>query len=145
MDSFVTCESCGGGVPLRATGLWVKCQDEVQSGKQCWSHIEIRGIAADLGLSAKDLFILVGTPRATRRHLRQQHARKTHSYLWIFERQMRRGTPRSKGNESTHRSPNSVDYHTDRGQLRALFSQPIPGLMKAVHALECHQESESSA
>ena len=72
---------------LRPGGtLWVKCQDEVQSGKQCWSHIEIRGIAGDLGLSTKDLFILVGTPRATRRHLRQQHARKTHSYLWIFER-----------------------------------------------------------
>ena len=43
---------------LRPNGqVWVKCQDEIESGRQCWSHIEIRAIARKLGFKAKDLFI----------------------------------------------------------------------------------------
>ena len=36
-----------------------------------------------------------------------------------------RGTPRSKGNEPARRGPNSVDYHTDRAQLRACSVKPF--------------------
>lgn len=61
-----------------------KCQDEVCGCKQKWSHIEIFNIAESLGLYAKDLFILVNDkmPKAI---YKQQHARKLHSYLWVFQ------------------------------------------------------------
>lgn len=62
-----------------------KCQDEICGCKQRWSHIEIFNIALELGLYPKDLFILVNekNPKPT---YKQQHARKTHSYLWIFQK-----------------------------------------------------------
>ena len=65
--------------------LWVKCQDEIESGHQRWSHIDIYNIATQLGFYGKDLFILVQTknPHIQRRQL---HARKKHSYLWIFQK-----------------------------------------------------------
>jgi hypothetical protein len=64
----------------------VKCKDEIESGKQCWSHIEILEEATKLGLYGKDLFILVPTSRTSSgRWKRQLHARKVHSYLWVFE------------------------------------------------------------
>lgn len=62
-----------------------KCQDEVFGGKQQWSHIEIQDIAEkELFLYAKDLFILVNISRPKPLY-QQKHARKNHSYLWIFE------------------------------------------------------------
>lgn len=61
-----------------------KCQDEIYGGKQQWSHIEIYEIAAELGLYAKDLFILKNI-RRPRPIYKQQHARKNHSYLWVFQ------------------------------------------------------------
>jgi hypothetical protein len=71
---------------LRLGGLlWVKCQDEIESGRQCWSHIEIEQDARDLGFCAVDLFVLV-RPAATVQVKRQLHARKNHSYLWVFRR-----------------------------------------------------------
>jgi Methyltransferase domain len=71
---------------LRPGGtLWVKCKDEIDSG-QCWSHIELYQIAQKLGLRAADLFVLASRPAPTRRHLRQHHALKTHSYLWILRK-----------------------------------------------------------
>lgn len=61
-----------------------KCQDEIYGGKQQWSHIEIYEIAIELGLYAKDLFVLKNT-RRPRPIYKQQHARKNHSYLWVFQ------------------------------------------------------------
>ena len=65
--------------------LWVKCQDEIESSFQRWSHIEIYQIALSLGFFAKDLFVLkqLRYPKIQREN--QQHARKCHSYLWIFK------------------------------------------------------------
>lgn len=63
--------------------LWVKCKDEVESGWQRWSMIELYCAAVDLGFYAKDLFILVPHSKPTIQKP-QQHARKNHSYLWIF-------------------------------------------------------------
>jgi hypothetical protein len=75
---------------LRGPGqLWVKCKDEVESGTQRWSHLEICTIAVELGLFARDLFILL--PHAKPNNMRwprQQHARKNHSYLWVFTKGM---------------------------------------------------------
>jgi hypothetical protein len=70
---------------LRSGGLlWCKCQDEIESGAQQWSHIELYTLALTLGFSPKDLFILVsGSPPI---QYRQQHARRNHSYLWIFQK-----------------------------------------------------------
>jgi hypothetical protein len=71
---------------LRQQGqLWVKCKDEVESSRQCWSHMEIHDIALELGYSAKDLFVLVPTSRTSfKRWSEQLHARKSHSFLWVF-------------------------------------------------------------
>jgi hypothetical protein len=74
---------------LRPGGrLLVKCKDEVQGGKQRWSHIEIHDIAVAMGFYAKDFFLVVPTSKTSDQRWRgkQQHARKRHSYLWVFEK-----------------------------------------------------------
>jgi hypothetical protein len=66
--------------------IWVKCKDQVQSGMQRWAHCEMLADALNLGLFARDLFILMPTSQTARgRWSVQHHARKPHSYLWIFE------------------------------------------------------------
>jgi hypothetical protein len=65
---------------------WVKCCDEVHGGVQLWSHIEIYQIANKLGFVAEDLFVLHRTAKPLMRHDRQCHARKNHSFLWIFRK-----------------------------------------------------------
>lgn len=72
---------------LRPNGqTWVKCKDQVESGRQCWSHIELHDIAIKLGFFARDLFVITPDSRTTpNRWARQIHARKNHSYLWVFE------------------------------------------------------------
>jgi len=65
--------------------LWVKTQDEVESSFQRWSHIEIYLMAVKLGFFGKDLFVLMQQNRPVIQHKRQQHARKCHSYLWVFK------------------------------------------------------------
>lgn len=65
--------------------ILVKCQDEVYGCKQRWSHIEIKDIAEELGLYARDMFVLVNT-KTPKVHHNQKHARKNHSYLWVFEK-----------------------------------------------------------
>lgn len=67
--------------------ILVKCQDEIYGCKQQWSHIEIFNIAVAMGFYPKDLFILVNTKNPKPRH-KQQHARKNHSYLWVFQKQI---------------------------------------------------------
>ena len=66
--------------------LWVKCQDEIESGCQRLSHLEVYAVGVRLGLYARDLFVLhqKGRPILQNRH--QKHARKNHSYLLIFEK-----------------------------------------------------------
>lgn len=68
--------------------LWVKCKDEVSHDRQNWSHIEIWQHAVRLGLYARDLFVVVASNPATVMGTwkRQLHARKTHSFMWIFEK-----------------------------------------------------------
>lgn len=65
--------------------IFCKCQDEIYGGKQHWTHEEIKDIAEEeLGMYAEDMFILVNTkrPKPVRK---QKHARKNHSYLWVFQ------------------------------------------------------------
>lgn len=71
---------------LRPGGrLFVKCQDQIQAGKQRWVHIELFDFARSLGFYARDLMVLVQKTRPAIRWPEQKHARKNHSYLWVFE------------------------------------------------------------
>ncbi len=72
---------------LRPGGLcWTKTCDEVIGGKQRWSHIELYHIAQELGYLVVDLFILHRSAAPLMRHDHQVHARKNHSFLWIFRK-----------------------------------------------------------
>lgn len=70
---------------LKTNGmLWLKCQDEIESGYQRWSHVELFQWAIKIGFYGKDMFVLSRKRAPVQRN--QQHARKTHSYLWIFQK-----------------------------------------------------------
>jgi hypothetical protein len=75
------------GRVLRPRGrAFVKCMDQVENGRQRWLHLELPRIAAGLGMVLRDLFVLIPpTPPHGQRWRRQIHARKAHSFLWIFE------------------------------------------------------------
>jgi hypothetical protein len=66
--------------------LWVKVKDDIESGKQRRSSIEIYDIAMSLGLIDQDRFILVGGMANPKRWQQQLHARKNHSELWVFRK-----------------------------------------------------------
>lgn len=66
--------------------LLVKCQDQVESGKNCFDHIVIYNDALELGFMAEDLFVLTRLGNPMMRHKHQQHARKNHSYMWVFRK-----------------------------------------------------------
>jgi len=71
--------------------LAMKCQDTVEAGKQVWSHILVLQAAIDAGFTAVDLFILVGGGRIQGwNHSNQVHARKFHSYFWVFQKRWKR-------------------------------------------------------
>jgi hypothetical protein len=63
--------------------LIVKCQDEIESGKPRWSHIELM---THEGFRADDIFVLIrnGGVLIGRCQERQQHARKNHSYFLVL-------------------------------------------------------------
>ncbi len=64
--------------------LVVKCQDEIEAGKQRWNHIRIFQQAEELGYYAKDLLVLVQKGKPPQRHPYQKHFRKNHSFWWVF-------------------------------------------------------------
>lgn len=68
--------------------LIFKCQDKVSSGKQYFSHCFIYQKAIEKGWYPKDLFILISKNRivADWQLKNQKHARKFHSYYWVFEK-----------------------------------------------------------
>lgn len=71
---------------LRPGGiLIVKCQDEVESRKQRWSHIELM---THEGFVAEDLFVLYRTSGILigRCQENQKHARKNHSYFIVLRK-----------------------------------------------------------
>lgn len=76
---------------LRPGGTcWVKCQDLVNGKQQHWSIINIHALGAELGYRVDDLFVLINPqPPGAWRSERQYHARRNHSYLWIFRKRRR--------------------------------------------------------
>ena len=78
---------------LRPRGVMiVKCQDEVCSNRQRFTHVEIIQAYQELGFVAEDLFVVVRTNRpGVSRAVRQVHARKNHSYFLVFWKRDRLG------------------------------------------------------
>lgn len=76
---------------LRPGGrLLVKGKDEIASGKQQWSQTELLCDAITLGFTGKDAFVLVPKSRTSmNRWTKQLHARKVHSFLWVFDKPTR--------------------------------------------------------
>jgi len=68
--------------------LIIKSQDKVSSGKQYFSHCYIHDWAKELGFYPLDLFILLAKNRlvADWQKENQKHARKFHSYFWVFRK-----------------------------------------------------------
>ena len=71
---------------LRKQGVFiVKCQDEVCSNRQRFTHVEIMHAYGQMGFVAEDLFVIVRNNRpGVSRVVRQVHARKNHSYFLVF-------------------------------------------------------------
>ena len=64
----------------------IKCQDQIESGKNQFDHITIYNMAIELGWLGEDLFVLTRIGQPMMRHKYQLHARKNHSYLWVFRK-----------------------------------------------------------
>ena len=71
---------------LRDLGVFiVKCQDEVCSNRQRFTHLELIREYESLGFVAEDLFVVVRNNRpGVSRTKKQVHARKNHSYFLVF-------------------------------------------------------------
>jgi len=70
--------------------LVFKCQDSVESSRQYITHVAVMNMAISLGFYPKDLFILTSNSRIiSPNQQKQQHARKYHSYFWVFEKMVR--------------------------------------------------------
>ncbi len=64
----------------------VKCQDFVNGGRQHWLHINLLSWATETGFSGEDLLVLIQDQHPMMRHNYQVHARKNHSYFWVFRK-----------------------------------------------------------
>lgn len=67
----------------------MKCQDTVSGGKNHFTHAMVMSMAMKIGFYPKDLFILLAKMRINSfggRWNKQEHARKYHSYFWVFEK-----------------------------------------------------------
>lgn len=95
---------------LRQYGvLIVKCQDEVSANTQRLTHVEIINEYESLGFYTKDLFILVRPNKpAVSRLLRQEHARKNHSYFLVF---VKTGGKNPKGKGLRNGPPGRLGRH----------------------------------
>ena len=71
---------------LRERGVFiVKCQDEVCSNRQYFTHVELIQAYQRLGFVAEDLFVVMRQNRpGVSSAVRQVHARKNHSYFLVF-------------------------------------------------------------
>lgn len=66
-----------------------KCQDTVSGGKNHFTHVMVMNMATEMGFYPKDLFILLAKHRINSfgsKWSKQEHARKHHSYFWIFQK-----------------------------------------------------------
>ncbi len=69
--------------------LIFKCQDQVSSGKQHLIHCDIYTMALKYSYEPIDIFVLLAKNRmwsSMAKWPRQLHARKYHSYFWVFKK-----------------------------------------------------------
>lgn len=73
---------------LRPKGIVIfKCQDTVSSAKQHFTHVWVMNEALKAGFYPLDLFIKASKSRLLSGKVKQQqHARKYHSYFWVFKK-----------------------------------------------------------
>ena len=70
--------------------LFFKCQDYTDS-KTTMTHCLVYNWATEIGFYAQDIFMLIATGgRIYNPNLKQRHARKFHSYWWVFRKNSRR-------------------------------------------------------
>ncbi len=83
---------------LRESGtLIVKCQDEVSANMQHLTHVQIVNEYESVGFYAKDLFVVVRANRpVASRIVKQEHARKNHSYFLVFVKDGKRKTAQQR-------------------------------------------------
>lgn len=72
---------------LRPDGWLVfKCQDTVQDHKNYFSHVKVMNMAIEREFYPKDFLVLLAKHRLPRHNQKnQEHARKYHSYFWVFQ------------------------------------------------------------
>ena len=71
---------------LKLNGIVIfKCQDVIVSAKNHFTHCWVMYEALNVGFYPKDLFVLLAKNRITDGR-EQQHARKFHSYYWVFQK-----------------------------------------------------------
>lgn len=70
--------------------LVIKCQDEIQSGKQNMNHITIIQFCLEHNFRVEDMFVVVQKNTPIMRHPYQLHARKNHSYFIVFTKTKKR-------------------------------------------------------
>lgn len=76
--------------------LIVKCQDEVSANRQRLTHVELINEFERRGLYCKDLFVVVRENRpGMSRMLKQEHARKNHSYFLVFKNEPPKGAKKA--------------------------------------------------
>ena len=70
--------------------LVFKCQDVVSSGKNHFTHCMVMDMAISVVFYPKDLYILLAKNRINafngEKWKNQHHARKHHSYFWVFQK-----------------------------------------------------------
>lgn len=67
----------------------MKCQDTVSGGKNHFTHCLIMNMAMEIGFYPRDMFVLTSNVRINSfgtKWTKQEHARKYHSYFWVFEK-----------------------------------------------------------
>lgn len=73
----------------------MKCQDTVTGGKQYFTHVMVMNMAMQIGFYPKDMIVLFNKVRMNSfgtKWKKQEHARKYHSYFWVFEKRKCRVT-----------------------------------------------------
>lgn len=76
---------------LKSGGLLIfKCQDIISGKQNFFIHVLISTLAESHRLRPEDLFININTSALINWNIkRQHHARKLHSYFWVFKKRFR--------------------------------------------------------
>lgn len=87
LDLYFTA-GCEAMRVLEPKGIFiVKCQDEVCANKQRLTHVELINEFSSYGFIAEDIFVVTRKNRpGVSRILKQNHARKNHSYFLVFRK-----------------------------------------------------------